>query len=170
MKLSLKPLAALLACAMTGGDWSQYGGKSAYTRDYGNHSGSFIRVIPTDLGINEARLLPPSGQSKPATRVTDGQKYGSVTNLSGSGTTADQLVLARSSSTRVFLAIQNNDTTNNLFVAFGGSATTGSGIKIAPGQTLFFDAFIPQDDIHVVADAGTPAFVVFYSNKGENES
>jgi hypothetical protein len=169
MKPTLKRLAGLVACAMYSGDWNQYG-QNAYNRDYVQHSGEFIRVIPTDLGIDEGRLLPPRGQSSPSQRVTDGQKYGSVTNLSGVGSVADQLVLAKASSTRVFLAVQNNDTVQNLFVAFGGVATAGSGVKIAPGQTLFFDAFVPQDDIHIVADGGTPAFVVFYSNKGENES
>jgi hypothetical protein len=146
------------------------GGNDVYQSRYGQKgSGEFIKVVPTDLGLSVKRLLPGS-KSTPPTRHTEPQKYGQVTTQNGVASTIDLFVLAKPSSTRVFLVIQNNDTLQNLFVTFGGVATTTFGLRVTPGQALFFDAFVPQDDIHIIADGGTPSFIVAYSNKGPNEN
>jgi hypothetical protein len=65
---------------------------------------------------------------------------------------------------RNLLGFRNSSTgTQNLFIGFGGNATTTSFLKIPPGSLLLFDTVVPQDDLYVIADASGALLSYAYS-------
>jgi len=65
------------------------------------------------------------------------------------------------------LGFRNASTgTQNLYIGFGAQATTSNWMKIVPGQLVYFDAVVPQDDLYVIADAAGAIFSYAYSTFG----
>ncbi len=65
---------------------------------------------------------------------------------------------------RNMLGLRNPATVGNLYIEFGNQATTSSWLALAPGQYVFFDMVIPQDDLFVLSDnAGALALTYIYS-------
>jgi hypothetical protein len=53
---------------------------------------------------------------------------------------------------RNYLMLRNASTTSNLFISFGVAASLFSALQLAPGQIVFFDVVVPQNDVFVMAD------------------
>lgn len=64
---------------------------------------------------------------------------------------------------RNYLCIRNTSTTQTLYVDYGQDASALSGIALLPGETIAYDAEIPQDDIYVFG-SGAGSVAVLYSN------
>lgn len=75
-----------------------------------------------------------------------------VTNASG------QLVAANAN--RQYLLIQNKDAAGNVYIAWGGAATTAAGIKIPPGGSFEQPATQSTQAIFAIGDIASNANVV----------
>jgi hypothetical protein len=75
-------------------------------------------------------------------------------------------VLERPPVRRNLLAIRNTSVGANVLIGFGIQASASSTFILAPGQTLMFDAVVPQNDVYLIADAAAATASVAYSNIG----
>lgn len=74
---------------------------------------------------------------------------------------ATDTTIANANTNRNFLLIQNNDPTNAIYVKFGGAASVGGGILIAPnGGNVVFDQCVPTDAVHAINASGSNANVI----------
>ena len=65
------------------------------------------------------------------------------------------------------LGFRNASTgTQNIFISFGAQATTSNWLKLVPGQVVYFDAVVPQDDLYTISDASGAILVYAYSTFG----
>ena len=65
------------------------------------------------------------------------------------------------------LGFRNASTgTQNLFIGYGAQATTNNWMKLVPGQVVYFDAVVPQDDLYVISDAAGATLTYAYSTFG----
>ncbi len=72
-----------------------------------------------------------------------------VFTFTGAG---DQLVLPRPIGTRTLLIIENDlAAPNSIRVNFDKIADANTGLRIVAGGNAFFDAVVPQNNIHVFA-------------------
>lgn len=72
-------------------------------------------------------------------------------------TNADSQVLAANAARR-YLMVQNQDSTANVYLRFGGAANVGAGsIKLPPGGYLELAGYCSTDSLHAVADQVTAA-------------
>lgn len=91
-------------------------------------------------------------------------RYASLVDLSVSVGTASFKFLDQPIGKRNMLGLRNASTgTQNIFIGFGGNATTGSWMKIPPGSLVLFDAVVPQDDLYVIADGASASLSYAYS-------
>lgn len=131
------------------------------------------RQGPLGNVIDASRLLTPNAVMKEGmpldlmrrvpTAVMDGGKYGDMVQLTvpiASG--ADVVAVQRPKNTRVLLIIINNQVAN-LYVAFDQTASAFS-LPIPPGGALFFDAAVPQNDVHLFYGVGAVLVPIFYIN------
>jgi hypothetical protein len=120
------------------------------------------RLSPLSGGLtasmtpNEARRVPSA--------VSNGGIYADMVQLLVPLAIGEEtLALPRPGNTRVLLCVQNTNA-SNLFVAFDQIANT-SGLLIPPGGNIFFDAAVPQNDLHIVYGAAVATVVpIFYMN------
>jgi hypothetical protein len=63
------------------------------------------------------------------------------------------------------LGFRNTSATSgeNIFIGFGRNATTNSWLRLTPGTIVLFDTVVPQDDLYVIAEAGSPTLSYIYS-------
>lgn len=116
----------------------------------GNFTGGFTRVDLATLS---------------AAKVTMPQKYGETILVNNVlGLSLNLLVLQQPATTRVFLLIQNNHATADLWVNYGQPAALNQGEKIVAGGNILLDAFVPQDEVNLFSVAAVP-FAVHYANK-----
>ena len=127
------------------------------------------KVLPTDLGIDRSRLNPIPSAKAPTPNSVNPMQFGNGSLLGLTVGLTDQLVLPSPTTKRVYLLIQNTHATQNLYVNFGANASVNSGIRIIAGGNYELTQFIPQDDIHIIADGINTTGVLVYSNKGTNE-
>ena len=81
-------------------------------------------------------------------------RYASLITVSLTIGTSSVKFLDQPIGKRNFLGFRNASAgTQNLYVEFNGTASTGSWLKLVPGQLLVFDTVVPQDDLYVVSDA-----------------
>lgn len=97
--------------------------------------------------------LPQTITPPPAAVVNDPLRYGDVLTqvftFTGAG---DQLVLPRPIGTRTLLIIENDlAAPNSIRVNFDKIADANTGLRIVAGGNAFFDAVVPQNNIHVFA-------------------
>lgn len=97
-------------------------------------------------------------------RIYDNYRYGDAVHLPCIAG-ADDVVLPGAGSIRVLCVIQNQSV-NDVYFAFGCDATLANGvslgIRLAAGGTGFYDAFVPQNDLHLFsAVAGSFVLVQF---------
>ena len=115
----------------------------------------FRSVLSPDMTPDEARKVPGA--------VYNPGIYGDMAQLfvtipSGS----DVLAVARPKNTRVMLIIVNNNAAN-LYFAFDQVANAGS-CPIPAGGTAFFDAAVPQNDLHLFYGVGAVTVPIYYMN------
>jgi len=82
-----------------------------------------------------------------------------LTDRSGTASGSSAQVAAANSARKYFI-IQNLDSSINIFVNFGATATTGAGsFLIEPkGSMVFEGGFMTTQAINVIAASGTPAY------------
>ena len=91
-------------------------------------------------------------------------RYASIVDLTVNVGTASFKFLDQPIGKRNLLGFRNSSTgTQNIFIGFGGNATTGSWMKIPPGSLVLFDAVVPQDDLYVIADGASASLSYAYS-------
>jgi hypothetical protein len=110
----------------------------------------------------------PSILSRTANPVLDQHRYayvgGSLT-LQPVANVSNQIIQAQNA-LRNALFFRNASTTANFYVEFGTDATTNAALQLQPGQTIFFDTVVPQDDVFVLADAASGILRYWYSTIG----
>lgn len=97
------------------------------------------------------------------------QKYGYIQEVSGLiAPGVDQTVLLQPTTIRNFLLVQNNSAGGGvLIISFGKPATVtpgATGLVIPQGGNILFDAFVPQDEIHLNCLTANCPFVLMYCN------
>jgi hypothetical protein len=104
------------------------------------------------------KLITPN-ISEPARTIFDKTKYGYVNIVSFTLATAgvDVLALNRPSQLRVFLLILNSvGSAGVINVGFDVPALgPGGSITLPAGGMMFFDEFVPQNDIHISCNTAT---------------
>ena len=94
-------------------------------------------------------------------------RYASLQDVSFTVGTTSVKFLDAPIGKRNALGFRNASTgTQNLYIGFGAQATTNNWMKLVPGQVVFFDAVVPQDDLYVIADASGAIFSYAYSTFG----
>lgn len=98
--------------------------------------------------------------------VVDTTRYATVVSSVIAIGTVSALFLNRPTGKRILLGIRNSSSAANIFIDFGTAATTNSFLELIPGQTVFFDAVIPQNDLFAIADAagGQLSFIYAEAN------
>lgn len=90
--------------------------------------------------------------------VANGTKVFPVNN--GSSTP----ILTKPPNIRNFLYLRNSSVTANLYIEFGGVASTSSAVRLEPNEQLILDAVVLQDDITAYADAANGQLSLMFSN------
>ena len=112
---------------------------------YENVTGPVPQTITADTSAEAARHMPQA--------VYDPQKYGdAVMATIPVAAGVDTLALPRAMGARLLLVIYN-PTLAPLYFAFGSEATVTS-MPITSGNYAFFDAVVPQNDLHFFNAAG----------------
>jgi hypothetical protein len=94
---------------------------------------------------------PPNGN------VTVTNVNGVFTNSNATVTNASAQLVAANTARR-YLMIQNKDASGNIYVTCDGStATTAKGIKIAAGQSMELQGFVPTGAIMAIGDVASNA-------------
>jgi hypothetical protein len=145
----------------------RYGRNPAYQTVYigtpfirGPGSSSPYNTSKEQGGANHALLADKAFVLEP-------EKYGFINQteivIPAAATATDQLILPQPTGLRVHLLIINTSATQTIYVAFGQVATVLSGIPILAGNNLFYDNFVPQDEVHVTANGGLAQMTLVYS-------
>lgn len=95
----------------------------------------------------------------------------SVTNSNGGNwtqqaktITSTSSLIAGSNANRRYLLLQNNSTTGTIYLQFGSTATTTTGIKIEPGGSYEMSGFVSTNALHCIGDIASNPNVVFVEN------
>jgi hypothetical protein len=95
--------------------------------------------------------------------IRENYRYASLITVSLTVGTTSIKFLDQPIGKRNFLGFRNASGSQNLYVEFNGIATTGSWMKLVPGQIVVFDTVVPQDDLYVVSDTAGGTFAYAYS-------
>lgn len=93
-------------------------------------------------------------------------RYASLQDIALSVGTASVKFLDAPIGKRNALGFRNASSTQNVFIGFGAQASTNGFMKLVPGQIVFFDAVVPQDDLYAIADASGATLCYAYSTFG----
>jgi hypothetical protein len=111
------------------------------------------------------KLIRPNIQ-KPATTVFDKTKYGNlnIVSFTLAAAATDVIALLRPSQLRVALLILNGiGSAGVINVGFDVPALgPGGSITLPAGGMIFFDAFVPQNDIHISCNTATSFVAITY--------
>lgn len=123
-------------------------------------------------------FLPPSPHNLPSEtagvssdvpasviNVAESYRYASIVDLTITANTASQKFLDAPIGRRNLLGFRNvsGTTGENIFIGFGRDATINSWLRLTPGTIILFDTVVPQDDLYLVSEAGTPILSYIYS-------
>jgi hypothetical protein len=128
-------------------------------------------LAPADLrGPLPGRLsVQPPPEDEPRVseifQVVDPSRSGDAIQLNLTANIASRLVLPRQAGKRLLLAIVNTDLANKIYVKFGSAASSTSGRPINPGGDVFYDSFVPQDEVHIAAAANGTNFYIEFAYK-----
>lgn len=142
------------------------------SRAYGNTAAFVPPLVLPQEGSNPTQGTGGFGSgytgdpgSLPAARITEPQKYSeTVISTVLSAAALNSVVLQQPATTRVFLCVQNLDAAVDLWLNFGAVAAVNRGIKVLPGGSVFYDAFVPQDEINMFT-ASSIRYTLHYANK-----
>jgi hypothetical protein len=93
-------------------------------------------------------------------------RYASLQDIAFSVGTTSIKFLDAPIGKRNALGFRNASSTQNLYIGFGAQASTSGFLKLVPGQIVFFDAVVPQDDLYVISDAAGGTLCYAYSTFG----
>lgn len=112
------------------------------------------RLTPAAMG------LPSMGSPRtdPGLAVREAHRYARIQegNIApGVAGDANTLVpfLTEPSTLRNLLGLRNGSATANIVIGFGAVANNFSWLRLTPGQIIFFDTVVPQNDLYATADA-----------------
>lgn len=74
--------------------------------------------------------------------------------------------IQRGDTPRNWLFFRNTDTTNIVFISYGGPASTLSPLAINPGERVLLDYGVPQSDVWAAVNAGTAVLSFGFSSMG----
>ena len=110
--------------------------------------------LTADTSPEQARHMPQA--------VYDDSKYGNVIEQSITlAANTDTVILTRPSTKRTYLIVVNTGATA-VYIGFDSQASI-SGMPIGAGGNYLCDAFVPQNDIHLLSVAGGSVTLI-YSN------
>jgi hypothetical protein len=122
---------------------------------YENVNGPVPQTLTAETSPEAARHLPQA--------VYDPQKYGDAISVTIPLQTAvDMLILTRPMGARLMLVIYN-PTVGPLYLSFGSDASVFS-IPITSGSAIFFDAVVPQNDVHLFSAIGGNIPVIYINS------
>lgn len=96
--------------------------------------------------------------------IRDSYRYASLVDLSQIIGIVSIKIVDQPIGKRNLLGFRNASTAaQNLYIGFGGAATTNSWLALAAGALILFDTVVPQDDIYAVSDAAGAVLSYVYS-------
>lgn len=118
------------------------------------------RLVPFSQRLS-AGMTPEETRRVPAAIYNGGIYADMVQMLVPLAAGQEALALPRPKNTRILLVIQNPGV-SNLYVAFDQVASNAA-MAVPPNGNLFFDAAVPQNDIHILYGAAVDILIpVFY--------
>lgn len=114
-------------------------------------------TVQVGIGNGQARY----NRANASVTVTQNKvaQSGAFANTQRTVTNAAAQLLA-ASTTRQYMLIQNKDATGNLWINFGGTATTANGIKIGPGGVYELVGIATTQAISAIGDLASNANIV----------
>ena len=101
-----------------------------------------------------------AGSAQVSGSITVAGQNGAFTNANKTVTNASGQLLAANASRR-YLLIQNNDSAGDIYVRLdGATATTATGVKIAPGGSYEIQGYAPTGAITAIGSIASNANVV----------
>lgn len=145
--------ARVAEAALVSGGYAEKFGEAFDSFDMTSVSGQTIQFV-SRLG-NEVRYdTPPNGN------VTVTNVNGAFANSQETVTNASTTIIA-ANALRRYLLIQNNDASGDVYLRLdGGVATTATGIKLKPGESLELQGFVPTGGITAIGSIASNANVV----------
>ena len=127
------------------------------------NSPTFIPPSPHNLPAETAGTTADSAPSQVS--VSEPYRYSSIIDLTITTSTTSVKFLDAPIGRRNQLGFRNVSATSgqNIFIGFGRDATLNSWLRLTPGTIVLFDTVVPQDDLYVIAEAGTPVLAYIYS-------
>lgn len=137
-----------------------------------------VRLLSDLEPFSSPTYLPPSPHNLPSetagvtsdvpasiVNVAESYRYASIIDLTITASTTSVKFLDAPIGRRNLLGFRNvsGTTGENIFIGFGRDATTNSWLRLTPGTIILFDTVVPQDDLYVISEAGTPTLSYIYS-------
>ena len=119
-----------------------------------------VRHDPAVTGstVQNANVFPDT------VSVRENYRYASIVDISINVDTTSFKFLDQPIGKRNFLGFRNASSgTQNLYIGFGGPASTNSWLRVTPGTVVLFDTVVPQDDLYVLSDGASATFSYVYS-------
>lgn len=126
-------------------------------------SPTYLPPSPHNLPIAPAGTTADTELSQVS--VSEPYRYSSIIDLSITATQESVKFLDAPIGRRNMLGFRNvsGQTGENIFIGFGRNATTSSWLRLTPGTIILFDTVVPQDDLYLIAEAGSPVLSYIYS-------
>ena len=127
------------------------------------NSPTYIPPSPHNLPAETAGTTADSQPSQVS--VSEPYRYSSIIDLTITATQTSVKFLDAPIGRRNQLGFRNVSAVSgeNIFIGFGRNATTSSWLRLTPGTIVLFDTVVPQDDLYVIAEAGSPVLSYIYS-------
>lgn len=127
----------------------------------------YIPGSPHNLPSRPDASLPTTVNnpfSQDALTIRDPYRYASFTDIAIPVGVVGFKFLDAPIGKRDFLGFRNASAgAQNIYISFGGAASTNSFLKLTPGQILVLDTVVPQDDLWCVSDAVAGILAYVYS-------
>lgn len=122
-----------------------------------------VPLAPLNISAQESGNTPLPAPAAIATTISDPMKYGDMSVIIVAFAAAgDILVLPRPSGKRTLLIVENDlAAPNTIRMNFDKIADANSGLRIISGGNAFFDAAVPQNDIHIFAPVAGNVIVTY---------
>ena len=120
--------------------------------------------LPDRPDLTQAPTTVGNPWTADAVSIRDAYRYASFTDIAIAVGTTSFKFLDSPIGKRNFIGLRNASAgAQNLFISFGGAASTTSFMKLAVGQILVLDTVVPQDDLWVISDAAAGVLAYCYS-------
>ena len=120
--------------------------------------------LPSRPDLSQPQTTVNNPWASDAVAIRDAYRYASFTDISVAVGTTSFKFLDSPIGKRNFIGLRNASAgAQNIFISFGGAASTTSFMKLAVGQILVLDTVVPQDDLWVISDAAAGVLAYCYS-------